>query len=649
MDFFDRQEAARKKSKLLVLYFAIGVLGVAGSIGILAAWVMMKVDPSIYGVVEYSIIFKVGGVTLIIILLGSLFKTLSLGAGGSAVARSLGGQRISPDSVDPYERVLLNVVEEMSIACGVPVPEVYMLEDEHGINAFAAGRTINDAVIGVTRGCVRRLTRDELQGVIAHEFSHILNGDMRLNMRLIGLLFGILMIAICGRVALHAMPRSSSRSKDDGKAQLVILLIGLALMIVGYLGVLMANLIKAAVSRQREFLADASAVQFTRNPQGIAGALQKIGGFSEGSKVSNPKAEEASHMFFSHGIKAAMFNAFATHPPLDQRILAVDPNWDGTYPEADYVFPDGPSSQNETSRIASFAGGNPTGSTQPPVSELADEIPETGIFDNVGEITSEQMEQARHIYSLVPDSLMAAAHHTEGAKALVLAMLLSRDEALRAGEIQNLVQGGIHFETLLKDASIQEQLLELHSSLKISLIDLALPSLKRMAPDEYEYFLNLMRNLIESDRQVDLFEFMLQRIVRRHLDIHFTRHKASEDRYKSAAMLVDEISVLISSLSGLSSEDHVLVEHAFAAGAAEIEPFIGEALPFKQASFCGLQHIDAALGKVEHAIAPVKKVILHACAKAVVADGIIASQEAELLRAIADALDCPVPPFVTIK
>ena len=650
MDFFDRQAAARKSSKLLVVFFVIGVLGVAGSVGVLASWAMMKLEPDYYPSMDIAIIYKVGGATLMLILLGSLFKTMSLGAGGSAVARSLGGHRINPDSADIHERVLLNVVEEMSIACGIAVPEVYMLEDEHGINAFAAGRTTSDAVIGVTRGCVRRLTRDELQGVIAHEFSHILNGDMRLNLRLIGLLFGILMIALCGRAALYAMPRSSSRSKDDGKARMVILLIGVALLIIGYLGVFMANLIKAAVSRQREFLADASAVQFTRNPQGIGGALKKIGGFAEGSKLSSHKAEEASHMFFSHGLKAAMFNAFATHPPIDERIRAIDPQWDGIYPEADYVFPlQGGANSPAAPGIASLAGANASGETQPVGSKLAEEISATGILDHVGEITSGHVAHARQLHIWVPEHLLAAARSEGGSKALMLAMLLPEEETLRAVELKKLEKAGIHFDSHLRSPDCLNELAALHSSLKIPLIDLAIPSLRRMDPGEYEHFLVLMNALIESDRQVDLFEFMLQRIVRRHLDIHFKRHKASEDRYKSAAVLVDEISVLVSSLAGLSSEDQASVNDAFAAGAAEIEPFIGGELPFKQASVCGLQHIDSALGRVEHAIAPVKKVILSACGKAVVADGMIAPQEAELLRAIADALDCPIPPFVTVE
>ncbi len=650
MDFFDRQAAARKSSKLLVVFFVIGVLGIAVSVGLLASWGMMKMEAGYNPVMDTSIIYKVGGATLILILLGSLFKTMSLGAGGSAVARSLGGHRINPDSADIHERVLLNIVEEMSIACGIAVPEVYMLEDEHGINAFAAGRTTSDAVIGVTRGCVRRLTRDELQGVIAHEFSHILNGDMRLNLRLIGLLFGILMIALCGRAALHAMPRSSSRNKDDGKAQMVILLIGVALLIIGYLGVLMANLIKAAVSRQREFLADASAVQFTRNPQGIGGALKKIGGFAEGSKLSSHKAEEASHLFFSHGLKAAMFNAFATHPPIDERIRAIDPQWDGVYPGADYVFPlQGGENSPAAPGISSLAGTKASGEAHPAALGLAETIPVTGILDHVGEMKSGHVAHARQFHAFVSGALLAAARSELGSKALVLAMLLPEEEALREAGLKQLEQAGIHFDSHLRDPDCLDELAGLSPALKIPLIDLAIPSLRRMDQEEYEQFLALMNALIESDRQVDLFEFMLQRIVRRHLDIHFNRHKASEDRYKSVAVLVDEIAVLLSSLAGLSSEDPSSVDYAFAAGAAEIEPFIGGKLPFKQASVCGLQHIDDALGRVEHAIAPVKKIILQACGKAVVADGIIAPQEAELLRAIADALDCPVPPFVTME
>ena len=265
-----------------------------------------------------------------LITVGSLYKMAQLAGGGTVVAERLGGRRVYPNTTDPVERRLLNVVEEMALASGVPVPPVFLLSEEQGINAFAAGYSPSDAVVGVTRGCAQQLTRDQLQGVVAHEFSHILNGDMRLNMRLIGVLHGILLMGLVGRELLRLVGHSGGgRSRrNDGAAPL--LLIGLAFMVIGFLGLFIGNLIKAAASRQREFLADASAVQFTRNPEGIAGALKRIGAAVFGSKLASPRAAEASHMYFAEGISTL----FASHPPLHERISRIDPQWDGKFPQA---------------------------------------------------------------------------------------------------------------------------------------------------------------------------------------------------------------------------------------------------------------------------------------------------------------------------
>src|SRR4051794_35817745 len=259
---------------------------------------------------------------------GSLFKTLSLARGGRAVAELLDGRLVNPNSIDTDERKLLNVVEEMAIASGIPVPQVYVMDGEPGINAFAAGHSASDAAISVTRGCMTLLTRDELQGVVAHEFSHLLNGDMKLNLRLMGLIFGILCLTVIGRVLIQ------TRGKKNPMP-----LLGLALIIIGWVGVLFGRLIQAAVSRQREFLADASAVQFTRNPLGLAGALKKIGGIAQGSQLQSDRAEEASHLFFANGLNSRFFG-FATHPPLLERIQALDPSFDANYPAV--VLPDVP-------------------------------------------------------------------------------------------------------------------------------------------------------------------------------------------------------------------------------------------------------------------------------------------------------------------
>src|SRR5690606_28971990 len=250
--------------------------------------------------------------------------------GGSVVAGLLGGLPVNPATDDPDERRLVNVVEEMAIASGVPVPAIYVLPGEESINAFAAGYGVHDAAVAVTRGALKHLTRDELQGVIAHEFSHILNGDMRLNIRLIGLLHGLLLLALIGRVLLRSGGRSRGRRKEKG-GSVQVALIGLGLVLLGYIGVFFGKLIKAAASRQREYLADAAAVQFTRNPEGIAGALKKIGALGAGSRIVHPRAEELSHLYFASGLRSSFAGLFATHPPLVERIRRIDPSFSGDF------------------------------------------------------------------------------------------------------------------------------------------------------------------------------------------------------------------------------------------------------------------------------------------------------------------------------
>ena len=339
MDFFERQDQARRNSKLLAVYFIAGVAMLIVAVYIAVAAIFVGLNSrhhrssspateearSANSLWNPQLFLGVAVATLAVIGMGSAFKTLELAKGGSVVATNLGGRLVNPSTTDPDERKLLNVVEEMAIAAGIPVPQVYLLPDERGINAFAAGHSTSDAVVAVTEGTMKLLTRDELQGVIGHEFSHILNGDMRLNLRLMGIVFGILCLAVIGRVLLQIRGRSS-RDRNP------LPLLGLALLVIGWVGVLFGRLIQAAVSRQREFLADASSVQFTRNPAGLEGALKKIGGLSYGSKLEAAHAEEASHMFFGNGMGESFLHIMDTHPPLAERIRAIDPSFDGTFP-----------------------------------------------------------------------------------------------------------------------------------------------------------------------------------------------------------------------------------------------------------------------------------------------------------------------------
>jgi len=332
MEFFANQDKARKRTKVLVIYFVIAVACIIASVYFANLLIFYGAQLQNPGALSPELIlwrpllflYSVLG-TIGVVGLGSLYKTATLAKGGSIVAELLGGQLVELNTPDPDERQLRNVIEEMAIAAGVPVPRIYVLDGEKGINAFAAGHAPGDAVIGVTRGCMTLLDRDELQGVIGHEFSHILNGDMRLNLRVMGLLYGILCLAVIGQMLIYSRGRG-------GKGKNPLVLLGLALIVIGAIGVFFGRLIQAAISRQREFLADASSVQFTRNPAGLSGALQKIGGV--GSRVESANAGEASHMFFGNGLGKPFLGMLATHPPLKDRIRAIDPGWDGQFKPA---------------------------------------------------------------------------------------------------------------------------------------------------------------------------------------------------------------------------------------------------------------------------------------------------------------------------
>jgi Zn-dependent protease with chaperone function len=342
MDFFEAQDVARQRTRYLVVLFIAAVVAIIFVLYAAAHLLVYKVatnepwvrfDPGLFGLVAAGVLLVVGS--------GSGFRTMQLRRGGPAVAELLGGRRISQETTDPDERRLVNVVEEMALASNIPVPAIYVLDNEEGINAFAAGHTPEDAAVAVTRGTLQSLSRDELQGVIAHEFSHIFNGDMRLNLRLMGLLFGILLLAVVGRMLLQVGPasmRGGARRAGGGKrggGDSRVILIGLVLLMVGYIGVLFARLIQAAISRPREDLADAAAVQFTRNPDGLAGALRKIGASREaggpGGRVWNAHAEEAGHFFFANNLTGFAAQLFATHPPLAERIRRIDPSFRGDF------------------------------------------------------------------------------------------------------------------------------------------------------------------------------------------------------------------------------------------------------------------------------------------------------------------------------
>jgi hypothetical protein len=517
------------------------------------------------------------------------------------------------------------------------------MDSEDSINAFAAGKTTSDAVIGVTRGCMKLLTRDELQGVIAHEFSHILNGDMKLNMRLIGMLFGILFLTLIGEMIIRGTYYSGrgSRNRDSGGAIIAIFVAGIGLIIIGYIGTFFANLIKASISRQREFLADASAVQFTRNPDGIAGALKKIGGLSEGSKIAHPMARDASHLFFGSAFSRS---AFATHPPLPERIKRLIPHWNGDFGSARLAPVTGEQSPapKKTRKEKIGIPGIPMLSGDHVEMHLSE--PEAA--ESMRSVHVEQVNLGKEILDNMPPDWIEAAHSITGAQAITFALLLAQDKKLRERELS-------HIGKLIDPASydqvikLHSRISHLHSAVKLALIDLSIPSLRRLSPSEYDHFRIIVDGLVKSDKVVDLFEFTLQKIVARHLDTYFRITSPPRMKYRNFSALRTEAAVLMSTLSALSNpDDGSAVEAAFQKGSDHIEKLAGRPLDFQSAENCGLDAIRSAIGRFEQSSPIVKRELLLACSKVVLDDGKISSHEAELIRAIADAMGCAIPPFV---
>lgn len=636
MDFFDRQENARRHTKRLELYFVLAVISI-----VLMTYVVIALFIGFEGA-KFShqlsfwnpqLFLVVSTLTLGFIFCGSTYKTMQLAGGGATVAEMLGGLPVNSNTTDPDERKLLDVVEEMSIASGTPVPQVYVLPQEQGINAFAAGHSTKDMVICATQGCLKALKRDELQGVIGHEFSHILNGDMRLNLHLMGLIFGILCIALFGKILLNTRGRKNP-----------LPLLGLALLGIGSGGVFFAKLIKSAISRQREFLADASSVQFTRNPAGLAGALKKVGGY--GSMIDDPNAEDASHFFFANGLSESLFGMFSTHPPLEERIRALDPAWDGKF-----IAPDPQALRAaETTRLEHAApirppilgnllgGGIAGAGIKWPVAAG------TGILLQTGLPTPKHLDYAADLRSKLPDALSSAAREPMTAVALVYALLLSKDDALRTRQLQQLqtqTDPGICQETTRLFAAAAT----LDSRARLPLASLAMAALRRLSSSQFDQFEKNIQFIIESDQQIELFEYTLQKIVLRQLEPNFKPPKKIVTQYYVLKPLVPDCAVLLSALAYAGQTEPAQVQAAFQQGAARLSLPDPALVPEAK---CGLSDVDVALGRLNQVSPQLKKAVLNACAETVAADGVIQENEAELLRAIADTLDCPIPPFLTL-
>jgi Zn-dependent protease with chaperone function len=634
-NFFEQQDSARRKTFQLVVYFVLAILILIALVyGLLLALNVYSAHEQVSWWQPELLLLAAAGVGLLVGA-ASAFKVAQLGSGGQAVALMMGGEEVPGTTTDARQKRLLSVVEEMALAAGVPVPPVYVLR-EPGINAFAAGYAPGDAVVAVSQGCLNYLTRDELQGVVAHEFSHILNGDMRLNIRLIGLVFGIMALSIIGRVLMFTSGGRSS-GRNDGRGGLVLL--GVGVFVLGLVGAFFGRLIMAAVSRQREYLADASAVQFTRNPDGIGGALKKIGGLAEGSRIDNPQAAEVGHMFFANAFAGeGLAGLLATHPPLVDRIRRLDPQFDGQFPE---VRPVGVDREKLEGRRPGgpFAGIPRLPQVPVPALGFAEET-----ASRVGHVDPEEISYAQALHDGIPEVLRAAAQEPFSARALVYALLLDTRADLRELQLTRL-KAGAEPQDFAEAFRLVAPVQALPDTHRLPLLDVAMPALRQMSSRQYQAFRAQVELLMIADQRLSLFEYTLRCVLHRHLDAQFLPRRQMRPVHSSLQNVAHSVATVLALLAWEGQPEPDQAARAFDTG---MRCYIGgdhtRRLPPREE--CSLAEFDAALQTLNRSVPAIKHRIVDACAACILANHQVTVLEAELLRAICDTLDCPLPPLV---
>jgi Zn-dependent protease with chaperone function len=615
LNFFEHQSLARRNSRVMVVLFLLSVMAIVLAVDLAVGLVYLVTGDTPAGAGFAGVprgAFATGAlVTIGIIAAVSLWNIIGLAGGGAKVARMLGGRKVAPDTREPLERRFLNIVEEMAIASGVRVPEAWVVDGEKGINAFSAGWTVSGAVVGVTRGTLERLTRDELQGVIAHEFSHILNGDMGLNIRMLGVLAGIVAIGSIGSFLMRAAGQA-----DDIRGAAPLFASGLALFIIGYAGLFFARLIKSAVSRQREFLADASSVQFTRNPDGIAGALDQIRASPGGALIRGRYAEDMSHLFFGQGIEVTLSALFDTHPPVDERIRRVNPRFQpSTYRKARAAAP-------EVQR----------GEKAPPAGRRAGDIAQL-----VGALIPEKLSYAERLLAQIPAALREDLRNAEGAAAAVIALLLADQEEVRRLQLEALVAAApVALGERVSRA--REHTRDLGLAFHLPVIDLALSALKTASEPAKKELVAALEAVINADRRVTVHEFVLTLVLGQLW--RKPKPARADKRITDLKPQAGTLLALLAHAGTRADPSAEALQKALRAGAEAMAIDVPATTDFAPAA------ISAALEAL-NTLAPLQKaLIVKGLFAAVTADGTIRIVEAELMRLVGAVLDCPLPPLL---
>jgi Zn-dependent protease with chaperone function len=626
MDFFKAQDIARKQTTRLVVLFALSIVSllILTNLLVMATMGLMSVDegPDPLSSMDWTAFFWVSIAVLAVVGLGSLIKIMSLRGGGARVAEMLNARLVQSGSNNLHEQRVLNVVEEMAIASGTPVPPVYIME-ESAINAFAAGYSPSDAVIGVTRGAIEKLDREQLQGVIAHEFSHILHGDMRLNIKLMGWLHGIMVLGIMGYYLMRTAGMSRRSKEGNG-----LVIMGLGLVVIGAAGTFFGKLIKAAVSRQREFLADASAVQYTRSAHGIAGALKRIGGDAQGSLLDNPATPEISHSLFSSGINVSIQSLFATHPPLQQRIKKLQPDWNGQFDTESLRRKQPPKPAKTDSHESRNRSATALG------------VAVAAAMTRVGNPDAADISEAHRVHSALDPELLSAAHEPHGARALIYLLLLDREKAGRIAQLNFLAQAadtGVYHEL--------QKLLAAEKNLKaedrLALVNISLASLRQLSPAQYQLFSRNMSELIVLADNKGLRQWLIHNLVSHHLLAVFSGKGNSVKQVSLSQSPVQvACATLLSLLTYLGELQGVAAAAAFEAARSHLNI---STIDLIAADSLSLVLLDDAVKKLAGLPGKEKILLLEAMAICIQHDGKLTVSEQELFRTVSEIIDCPMP------
>lgn len=647
MNFFEQQHKARRSTWLLVLYFLIAVVLIVAAVELGIYYALLyggvyRGDLHAWFLEPWSMWVLAG--TLLVILSGTVYTAIHLSGGGQALAQMVGATRIRPSTQEADERKLMNVVEEMSIASGTPVPAVYVMEDEYAINAFVAGTRPAETVLVVTRGAMEQLDRDELQGVIAHEYSHIMNGDMRLNIRLMSVLAGILLIGKIGGFLLRSLRGSSGssggRGRSSGNVVIVILTLGLVLTIIGYIGLFFGRLIKAAVSRSREYLADASSVQFTRNPDGIAGALWKIKQSSASSLLGNVHAEDLSHFCFATSLEVSFSSLLATHPPLDDRIKAINPRYLVMARARQLTERAQRQIADEKAGVSRVAADGRR--ELPPIPFVSPFASAQTIAATVGNPTPQHVDHAVQLHGSLPADLLRAVHEAGGARQVIYALLLAGTEARQQPVARALIATHEGEEFAAAAQNLVEIVYQAGASARLPLINLALPVLKQMATEQRRAFLTTVEAIVAVDARRTVFEFVLLTLLREHL-LDAAAGTAGVVKFHSFDPVIPDIRLLLTVLSRVGTAK---AEEAVATYRRAMMAFTPSPPDLAPPAECSTQTLNQALHNLSLLAPLLKHSIITACADCVLYDGKVAPAEAELLQVTAEVLDCPMPPLL---